>query len=108
MKTLKKLPRPGNGKSRTTKPVPPVVAAPALRFDEANEYGYAIPTPADGLAAVRELGRRISGHVEFIRQIATQAGTSSEVRDRTTRAFLERLIVAERQLRKVREDFDLE
>jgi hypothetical protein len=53
---------------------------------------------------IEALGRRIAEHVQFM----CAPGTSAEVREKALAAFDERLVVAERQLGRIREGLQLE
>jgi hypothetical protein len=57
---------------------------------------------------IEALGRRIAGHVQFMCAPGTPGGTSAEVREKALAAFYERLVVAERQLGRIREGLQLE
>jgi hypothetical protein len=64
-------------------------------------------TTEDRLIRIRALGQRIERHVQFICTAADLPGTSAEAKDRAVAYFLERLVVAERQLDRVQEELQL-
>ena len=57
---------------------------------------------------IEALGLRIAEHVQFMCASGTSGGTSAEVREKALAAFDERLVVAERQLGRIREGLQLE
>jgi hypothetical protein len=69
----------------------------------------AIPcTPEERVHRMEALGRRIAEHVSSMCEAGTPGGTSAEVRERAVAAFCEQLVVAERQLGRIREKHLLE
>ena len=57
---------------------------------------------------IAALGLRIAEHVQFMCAAGTSGGTSTEVREKALAVFYERLVVADRQLGRIREGLQLE
>jgi hypothetical protein len=64
-------------------------------------------TTEERLEHIKALGERIQGYLHFMAKVATMPGTSAEARDRAVEVFYDRLVIAERQLGRVREDLEL-
>lgn len=60
------------------------------------------------LHRIEVLGKRIDGYVKYMCEIATQAGSSNEVKERAVTVFYDQLIVVEAQLAKIHDELRLE
>ena len=65
-------------------------------------------TLEERLLRIEAMGQRISGHVQFMCQVASLAGTSAEAKERAVTAFYERMVVVESQLGRIQRDIQLE
>ena len=61
-------------------------------------------TTEERLKRIAALGERIAAHVQFMCQVGSLGGSSTEMKELSVTAFYERLIVVERQLGRLRED----
>jgi hypothetical protein len=61
-------------------------------------------TTEDRLKRIEALGERIAGHVQFMCQVGSLGGSSTEMKERAVTAFYERMIVVESQLGRLREE----
>ncbi|HYV35711.1 MAG TPA: hypothetical protein VE988_08400 [Gemmataceae bacterium] len=57
---------------------------------------------------IEAMGLRIDGYIKFMCQIPTLSSCSAEAKDRAVTAFYERMVVVERQLGSIHEEFRLE
>ena len=57
---------------------------------------------------IETLGKRIDGYVQFMVKIASQAGISTEAKDRAVFAFYRQMVAAEKLLRDVHDELLLE
>jgi hypothetical protein len=64
-------------------------------------------TLEEGLRRIEAMGQQVDGYVQFMCKAGSLTGTSPEAKERAVMAFYERLVVVERQLRKIREDLEL-
>jgi hypothetical protein len=53
------------------------------------------------------LGQRIDGYVQFMCRMGNLEGTSAEAREKAVAAFYEQMVVVERELGRIHEDFQL-
>ena len=65
-------------------------------------------TLEDRLLRIEALGQRISGHIQFMCQVASLEGTSAEAKERAVTAFYERMVVVESQLGRIQGDLRLQ
>jgi hypothetical protein len=65
-------------------------------------------TTTDRLVRIRVLGQRIAGYIRFMESIATTEGASAEAKDRVVAVFHERMVLLERELARIQENFRLE
>ncbi len=87
----------------TTKTKLPRSAAPQLPLAQTPPW-----TTDERLQRIEAMGQRINGYVQFMCQAGNQNGTSTEARDKAVIAFYEQMIVLERQLGLIQDDFKLE
>jgi hypothetical protein len=87
----------------TTTPPPSSAPLPERRALAAIAW-----THEERVHRMEVLGRRIAEHVGSMCEAGTPGGTSAEVRERAVAAFYEQLVVAERQLGRIREKHLLE
>lgn len=91
----------------------PKVKTPAPTPDQARECLLAGPllsppcTTEERLECIEALGRRIDGHIQFMRKADSLAGTSGEARERAVRACYERLLAVEAQLGRIKDELQL-
>lgn len=60
------------------------------------------------LHRVEALGKRIDAYIQFMCQLGADTGTSAEVKQRAVVAFYQQMIVVERQLAHIHDEFRLE
>jgi len=65
-------------------------------------------TTDERLKRIEAMGQRINGYVQFMCAIGNQNGTSAEARDKAVTAFYEQMVVLERQLGLIQDEFKLE
>jgi hypothetical protein len=65
-------------------------------------------TTEERLQRVEAMGQRIHGYIEFMCQVGKQKTTSGEAQEKAVIAFYEQMVVVERQLRRIHDDFQLE
>jgi hypothetical protein len=56
------------------------------------------------LQGIEALGRRISNCIHFMCQVGSLDGSSAEAKEKAVAAFYERMVVVERQLRRIQDD----
>jgi len=54
------------------------------------------------------LGQRIAAYVQFMCQVGNPNGASADAKEKAVEAFYEQMVVLERQLGRIHEDFQLE
>jgi hypothetical protein len=64
-------------------------------------------TTEERLLRIEIMGQRIHSSVQFMCQIGTMNGTSSEAKEKAVTAFYERLLALEQQLSKIQENLQL-
>jgi len=82
----------------------------AVRRVTASHSGpYQTPawTTEERLQRIESMGQRISGYVEFMRQVGSQNSTSAEAMEKAITAFYEQMVIAERQLERIQHDLKL-
>jgi hypothetical protein len=90
-----------------TKP-PPRPAAPRAEEDPLAGFGATPPwTTEERLQHIQAMIKRINGYAEYISQVANLSGTSAEAKDKAVAAFYERMVILERQLRRIQEELHL-
>jgi hypothetical protein len=65
-------------------------------------------TTEERLKRIEAMGQRINGYVQFMCAIGNQNRTSAEARDKAITAFYEQMVVLERQLGLIQDEFKLE
>ena len=65
-------------------------------------------TLPERLQRIEALGLRIAGYVRFMCELGECTGSSTEAKEKVVTAFYERIIVVERELAKIQEEFQLE
>jgi hypothetical protein len=79
---------------------------------DAEEIAELLRTPpvttADRLVRIRVLGQRITSYLRYMETIATTEGASAEAKERAVAIFHERLVVMERELARIQENYRLE
>ena len=65
-------------------------------------------TLEERLHRIEALGKRMDGYIKYMCEIGTQAGSSSEVKERAVAAFYNQLVVVEGQLAKIHDELRLE
>ena len=93
----------------TTKVKAPARAKAPLAGGEAAAGPWATPpwTMEERVQRIEAMGQRISGYVRFMCQAGSMNGTSAEAKERAVRAFYERMVIVERQLGHIQEEFRL-
>jgi hypothetical protein len=66
------------------------------------------PDAAELLRRIAALGQRITAYVEFMGQADNRNGASAEAKDKALAAFYDKLLVVERQLARIHDNFRLE
>jgi len=69
-----------------------------------SPWGTAPLTTEERLKRIAALGERIAGHIQFMCQVGSLGGSSTEMKERAVTAFYERMIVVESQLGRLREE----
>jgi hypothetical protein len=65
-------------------------------------------TTDERLKRIEAMGQRVNGYVQFMCALGNLNGTSTEARDKAVIAFYERMLVLERQLGLIQDEFKLE
>jgi hypothetical protein len=65
-------------------------------------------THDERLQRIEAMGERISGYIRFMCAAGTLTNASTEVKERAVAAFHERMLVVEKQLARIYEQFRLE
>ena len=68
----------------------------------------ALGTTDERLQRIEALGRKIAGYVQFMCDVGNLNRTSPEAKERAVLAFYEQIVILERQLGRVYDDFKLE
>lgn len=85
------------------------MANPVAPTREVRELWPSAPASlADRVQRIETMGLRINNYIQFICKAASLTVTSVEAKDRGVTAFYERMLVVERQLRRIQEDLWLE
>jgi len=81
----------------------PVVTATA------TAPGLTLPLTTENLLErIRELGKRIGGHIEFMCAVGSLCGTSAEAKDKAVALFHECLLTLEQRLGRIQDDLRLQ
>lgn len=84
----------------------------AYNFFAAGQKPGFLPTPPttteDRLQRIEVMGQHIAGHIGFMCQVNDLQGSSPEAKERAVIRFYERMLVVEKQLGRIREEFQLE
>jgi hypothetical protein len=59
------------------------------------------------LRCIADLGHRIDGYVQFMCQVSSLSGTSTEAKEKAVAAFFEQMAFLERQLGGIKEGLQL-
>jgi hypothetical protein len=59
------------------------------------------------LRCIADMGQRINGYVQFMCQVGSLTGTSTEAKEKAVAAFFEQMAVLERQLGGIQEGLRL-
>jgi hypothetical protein len=59
------------------------------------------------LQCIKAMLQRINGYVEFMCEVSSLNGTSSEAKERAVTVFYEQMVVLERRLGRIQEDLRL-
>lgn len=65
-------------------------------------------TTEERLERIESMGRRIAGYVQFMCQAGNANGASADAKEKAVRSFYEQMVILERQLGRIQEDFQLE
>jgi hypothetical protein len=65
-------------------------------------------TTDERLKRIEAMGQRVNGYVQFMCALGNLNGTSTETRDKAIIAFYEKMVVLERQLALIQDEFKLE
>jgi len=65
-------------------------------------------TTAERLLRIEALGQRIASYIQFMCHVGDLKGSSGEATERAVIAFYDQMIVLERQLAAIHDDFKLE
>lgn len=57
---------------------------------------------------IEALGKRMDGYIKYMCEIANQAGSSNEAKERAVTAFYNQLVLVESQLAKIHDELRLE
>jgi hypothetical protein len=60
------------------------------------------------LQRIQAMGQRINGYVQFMCHVDNLNGASAEAKEKAVVAFYEQMVVLERQLGRIQDDFQLE
>jgi hypothetical protein len=60
------------------------------------------------LERIEVMGQHIAGHIGFMCQVTDLQGSSPEAKERAVIRFYERILIVEKQLGRIREEFQLE
>jgi hypothetical protein len=89
--------------SMTTKTKPPI------RSTVPRSWALTPPwTTEERQQRIEAMGQRIEGYVQFMCQAGNLNTASDEAREKAVTAFYEQMVVVERQLRRIHDDFQLE
>ena len=85
------------------------VTTPRLPAPRAKMYWPTAPTTTqERLIRIEALGQRIAGYVQSMCRADNSNGTSVDAREKAVQAFYEQMVVLDRQLGRIQEDFQLE
>jgi len=87
----------------TAKTKPPVRSAVARPMPQTPPW-----TSAERLQRIEALGQRINKYVQFMCEAGKLNATSAEANERAIIAFYEQIVVMERQLGRIHDEFQLE
>ncbi len=65
-------------------------------------------TTEERLQRIEALGQRVDKYIQFMAQVGNLNATSAEAKERAIIAFYEQLVVMERQLGRIHDEFQLE
>jgi hypothetical protein len=82
-------------------------AIPHLEWSSLAGRGKAPRTLEECQEHIGALGQRIAGYVQFMSKAGDLGGTSAESKDKSVAAFCDRMVAAERQLRRIYEELRL-
>jgi len=60
------------------------------------------------LLRIESMGKRIVGFIEYMSSVRNVTTTSSETKEKAVRAFYEKLVLVERQLARIHDEFKLQ
>lgn len=83
-------------------------AAPAVAKNAPSPPSNHPLTMEERLHRIDAMRKRIDDYIHFMCQIAGMSGTSSEVKERAVTVFYEQMVVVERQLGRIHDEFRLE
>lgn len=82
-------------------------APPIPPCEEAIDWTSPPLTTGERLRRIKILGQRVRQQIQFMCTVGGLGGSSAEAKEGAVAAFYERLVVLERQLGKIQEDFQL-
>jgi len=85
-----------------------VAAPPGVGKAPAAPAPTARLTMEERLHRIETMGKRIDGYVQFMCKIASETGTSSEIKERAVAVFYEQMVLVERQLAHIHDELRLE
>lgn len=65
-------------------------------------------TTEERVERIEVMGQRIGGYIQFMCQAGNSNGASADAKERAIELFYEQMVVLERQLGRIHEDFQLE
>jgi hypothetical protein len=89
-------------KTPTRSAILPLAAEPPIGLRESIPW-----TTEERLQRIAAMGQRIDSYIQFMSQISTMNGTSTEAKDKAVAAFYERMVVLERHLGRIQEELQL-
>jgi hypothetical protein len=85
----------------------PAAAPAAARKDQPASSAPPL-TMEERLHRIDTMRKRIDGYIQFMCQIAELTGASAEVKERAVTVFYEQMVLVERQLGRIHDEFRLE
>ena len=85
--------------------------APSVLSERGLKLGVGVPpalTTEERLQRIETMGQRIEGYIRFMAQVGTLQGSSAEVKEKAVRVFYDQLLIVEKQLAKLQEEFQLQ
>jgi hypothetical protein len=74
---------------------------------QARPWPMAPWTTEEHQQRIEWLSQRINGYVQFMCRVGNLDGTSAEAKEKAVAAFYEQMVIAERELGRIHEDFQL-